>query len=119
MRLAIDFTLWVALRHFAIGLCSRFLVPGIFPMWCQAGRLSLCFWENLGASSSRLCFAPVCRISQMLFGRVLLVYCCLWYTVCRKMSDMIFTSVSSTRDFGMLPMMIAMAASEAMGLDSE
>src|SRR5258708_33539666 len=55
----------------------------------------------------------------MLFGRVLLVYCCLWYTVCRKTSDMIFTPVLSTRDFGMLPMMIAIAASEAMGLDSE
>ena len=112
--------MWVLLRHLAAVRYSRLLVPGDFPMWCQAGRDSLWSRERMGASRLRLNLAPVLRMSQTSLGRVLVEYLCLLYIVWRKRSMMESSSrFLSCMVFGRVALIRAWAASEAIGRESE
>ena len=120
MRSATVITSWFALRHLACCLYSRFLASGYLPMWCQAGSSILCFSDIFGASSARWYLAPMLRTLQMLFSRVLLAYLFLLYIVCRKMLTIVlFLEFLFWIVFGRCPIMMVIAASEAMGLFSE
>ncbi len=89
-------------------------------MWCQAGSSTLCFSDIFGASSDRWYLALMLRISQMLLGRVLLVYLFLVYTDCRKMLTMVLLLVFLVWIvLGRHLIIMAIAVSEAAGLLSE
>src|SRR5258708_26545715 len=100
--------MWVCLHGFFFAFVS-------FLGWNQAGRLSLCLMQKLGALRMRLCFAPEFRIALRSWGSCLLVKHLCLKKDCRNMSVMVGPlGVSMVQAW-----MISRAAYKARGQEAE